>query len=200
MTDGTFEPTVSRRNLFGGMALGLFLPQQLSAQQVTTQIETLDPTVLYMIVRGLAMIDLFADPVLEEDGAALLDQIGSRLPEASLLVALYRRYRAPVPVEASRAGESAEALTDLHQAVAHARTITFNYTDLEGERSSRSVLPLAIVHPPQGIQLLGWCELRGDYRKFYVRAMQGITRTGSTFADQRFSLLGGLVAQEIPTV
>jgi len=81
--DDTDPPSVSRRNLFGGIALAVLMPQPLSAAQVEAKLATLDPKALHSLLRGLVFLDLFGDPVLDDDAAALLQQIEVRLPGAS---------------------------------------------------------------------------------------------------------------------
>ncbi len=58
------------------------------------------------------------------------------------------------------------------------------------------MLPLALVHPPQGVKLLAWCEERGDFRQFFVRAMQGLTLREGDFSGDRVPLLRGLLDKE----
>ncbi|HBS50218.1 MAG TPA: hypothetical protein DEA05_09090 [Rhodobacteraceae bacterium] len=80
--------------------------------------------------------------------------------------------------------------------MAEAQPVAFHYTDLQGQSSQRSVLPLALVHPPHGIQLLAWCEMRGDYRKFFVDMVEQAEPLDRSFAERRLALLRGLVERE----
>ena len=66
-----------------------------------------------------------------------------------------------------------------------------NYTSL-----TDTTLPLALVHPPQGVKLLAWCEERKDFRQFFVRAMQGLTLGVGDFSQERMALLQGLLDKE----
>ena len=74
--------------------------------------------------------------------------------------------------------------------------MAFGYTDLSGQETTRTVLPLALVHPPQGVKLLAWCEERRDFRQFFVRAMQGLTLREGDFSGDRKALLEGLLEKE----
>jgi predicted DNA-binding transcriptional regulator YafY len=74
--------------------------------------------------------------------------------------------------------------------------VAFGYTDLSGQATTRTVLPLALVHPPQGVKLLAWCEERRDFRQFFVRAMQGLTLREGDFSWDRMALLKGLLDME----
>lgn len=194
MTDTT-APEISRRNLFGGIALSMLLPQSLSADQVKTRLDALDAPTLYTLVRGLTVLDALGDPVLTDDATALLAEVEMRLPGATLLRDIHRLYPIGGPLPHPRP-ESAATLAALHTAIAGAQSVAFTYTDLEGDRTTRRVLRLVLVHPPHGVQLLALCELRGDFRKFFVRSMTGLAADGPVFIDRRTALLADLLVHE----
>ena len=64
------------------------------------------------------------------------------------------------------------------------------------QQTQRLVLPLALVHPAQGVKLLAWCELAQDFRQFFVRAMRDLTPQPGSFAAERLALLQGLATKE----
>ena len=189
------EMAVSRRNLFGGIALGMLMPQTLSAQEVRAALLKLDRAGLYAILRGAAFLEQFRDPVLDDDLKALIEQIADLAPEAWDLLDIFRFY-GETPHGQPRREEEPHGLAMLHTAVAEAGSVEFGYVDLDGNATQRRVKPLALVHPAHGIQLLAYCELRGDYRKFFVRAMQNITRRAERFEAERCDLVAELVETE----
>ncbi len=144
-------------------------------------------------LRGLARAGDLGDPVLAARADAVLAELAGSDPEGALLVRVYRAYDGASA--ASRYGSpgddraSATDLAALHAAVRDCRAVSFRYTDLEGEVTVRTVLPLALVHPPQGIKLLAWCEKRQDIRQFFVRALGGLTPEAAEFRDRRLALL-----------
>ena len=69
--------------------------------------------------------------------------------------------------------------------------VAFGYTDLDGNKTTRVVLPLALVHPPLGVKLLAWCTERQDFRRFFVRSMQGQTPQPGDFSGDLMALLEG---------
>ena len=81
----------------------------------------------------------------------------------------------------------------VHQAARAIRSVAFDYIDLEGEPCSRTVLPLALVYPPQRVKLLAWCQKAKGYRQFFVRSINGISARTWAFAPDRMALLRGLV-------
>lgn len=72
----------------------------------------------------------------------------------------------------------------------------FGYTDLSDQKTRRTVLPLALVNPPQGVKLLAWCLKAEDYRQFMVRAMCKLTPQDGDFKAERMVLLQGLAEKE----
>ena len=91
---------------------------------------------------------------------------------------------------------AAADLSALHGAIRASQPVAFGYTDLSGQETTRTVLPLALVHPPQGVKLLAWCEERRDFRQFFVRAMRVLTLREGDFSGKRIALLRGLRDKE----
>lgn len=192
MTGGRVTRRRLGQALLGGAALAGVAPGAVAAGVLP------DPVMRDAALRGLALLAHRGDPV----SARLADQAIAALaetdPEGALLARLYRAldvrpagdfWRAEVPADAG-------TLALLHDAVREARSVSFAYRDLDDRESVRTVLPLALVHPPQGVKLLAWCGLRADYRQFFVREMQGLSLGADRFAERRFALLQGLVQKE----
>lgn len=59
---------------------------------------------------------------------------------------------------------AAADLSTLHAAIRACQPVSFGYIDLSGNETARTVLPLALVHPPQGVNLLSpvWPAHRRD--------------------------------------
>ena len=158
----------------------------------------LDPALRDAALRGLALAGHRGDPVSAAAAQAAIDHLTETDPEGALLARLYRAldvrpsqyYRADMP-------EAAPAqLEVLHRAITTSQPVFFGYTDLSDQQSEREVLPLALVHPPQGVKLLAWCEAAQGYRQFFVRAMRDLVVRPGGFADRRMALLQGLVEKE----
>ena len=146
-------------------------------------------------MRGIAFIEGFGDPFLDDDADALVDQIAQRLPEARMILAVHRAHIMPGYRSFNR-DEDRGALGLLHKAVVDAMPVRFDYTDLEGQLTSRQVRPLILIHPPHGIQMFAWCDLRGAYRRFFVTAMKDVVVGAPGFAAHRYDLLAGLLDHE----
>lgn len=159
---------------------------------------TPDPDLRDAALRGLALAGQRGDPVSAAAADAALARLAETDPEGALLARLYRAldvrpasdYRADMPAA------TAADLATLHEAIRTSRPVHFGYTDLSEQQTERRALPLALVHPPQGVKLLAFCERAQDYRQFFVRAMRGLTPQPGDFASARMGLLEGLVKKE----
>lgn len=144
-------------------------------------------------LRGLARSGDCGDPVLAEKVDAVLARLRISDPEGAALVQIYRLYDVASAVSyhgtANHDPAATQVLALLHDAIRQCRAVSFRYTDLEGAETARTVLPLVLVHPPQGIKLLAWCEKRQDSRQFFVRAIAGLTPQPERFPDRRLALL-----------
>ncbi len=148
----------------------------------------------------MALADHRGDPVAAETARQAISRLAETDPEAALLCRLYRKldvrpsanYRADTDVPDA----VPENLRTLHNAIDACRAVSFSYTDLNGEGSTRTVLPLALVHPPQGVKLLAYCQLRKDYRQFFVRNLRNLEVVSGEFSEARYALLAGLVEKQ----
>lgn len=166
-------------------------PAPVSAPVIT-------PALRDAALRGLALAGYRGDPVTAEAAREALAQLTETDPEAALLLRLYRKL--DVRPSQYRVADAPDAgagdLAVLHQAVAACRPVRFAYTDMQGDKTRRAVLPLALVHPPQGVKLLAYCLAREDYRQFFVRAMQRVRPLQGDFTEDRMALLEGLALKE----
>jgi predicted DNA-binding transcriptional regulator YafY len=78
-----------------------------------------------------------------------------------------------------------ERLDELHAACLKRRAITFDYAREDGERSSRSVRPLALVFWSGVWTLTSWCELRENFRTFRIDRMEQVQVLEREFVQRR---------------
>jgi predicted DNA-binding transcriptional regulator YafY len=88
-----------------------------------------------------------------------------------------------------------ELLDVLHQSCLTRRVITFDYAREDGERSSRSVRPLALVFWSGVWTLTSWCELRKDFRTFRIDRMEQVTVLEREFVPKRGQRLEDFLRQ-----
>lgn len=108
------------------------------------------------------------DPVAAAE--ATLARLAVSDPEAALLGRIYQLLdvRSETYWHADLPPAAAVDLAALHGAISASRPVGFGYTDLSGQVTTRIVLPVALVHPPQGVKQLAWCEERRDFRQFFL--------------------------------
>lgn len=72
-------------------------------------------------------------------------------------------------------------LDHLRQAIGEKRVIRFAYTREDGEASNRACRPLGLYFWGKVWTLVGWCELRDDFRTFRADRMAGLALENRTF-------------------
>lgn len=202
MRSGRTTPqTITRRALgtrIAGAAAAFGFGNGAVAAAATNPAPVMDPDLRDAALRGLALAGHRGDPVTAAAAKAALARLAETDPEAALLGQIYQlldvRPAAYWPQDVPEA--STTDLATLHAAIRATQPVAFSYTDQSGNLTSRTVLPLALVHPPQGVKLLAWCEERGDFRQFFVRAMQGLAPQPGDFSADRLALLKGLLDKE----
>ena len=194
----TLPQTLTRRALgtrFAGAAAAIGFGQRAAASGAANPMPVMDPDLRDAALRGLALAGYRGDPVTAAAANAALARLAETDPEAGLLGRIYLmldvRPAANWPDDVAAA--AAADLAILHAAIRASQPVAFGYTDLDGNKTSRAVLPLALVHPPQGVKLLAWCGERQDFRQFFVRSMQSLTPQPGDFSDDRMALLEGLL-------
>lgn len=193
--------TLTRRALgtrLAGLAAAIGFGQSAATSVTAQPASAMDPELRDAALRGLALASHRGDPVAAKAAEGTLSRLAETDPEAALLGRIYQLL--DVRPAAYWHGELPEAatanLSALHGAIRVTQPVAFGYTDLAGQETTRTVLPLALVHPPQGVKLLAWCEERRDFRQFFVRAMQGLTLREGDFSRNRLALLQGLLEKE----
>ena len=193
-------PSLTRRALgarLAGAAAAIGFGHAAAGTTVNAT-SALDPELRDAALRGLALAGYRGDPVSAAAAHATLARLAETDPEAALLGQIYQLLDVrPAAYWRDDAAEATAAdLAVLHMAIRAAQPVAFRYSDLSGKISTRTVQPLALVHPPQGVKLLAWCEARADFRQFFVRSMQDLTPQAGDFSKDRMALLQGLLDKE----
>lgn len=194
-------PRLTRRAVavrLTGLAAALGFGAGPAAAGTIQPVATLDPDLRDAALRGLALASHRGDPILAAAAEVAIARLAETDPEGALLAHLYRLLDMR-PAHYWRTDVSEAAVADLavlHDAILACQPVGFGYTDLGGAETTRSVLPLALVHPPQGVKLLAWCEEREDFRQFFVRAMRGLAPRPGNFGAHRVALLERLLQKE----
>ncbi len=180
---------IGRRELVRLAGAGVLLPV---AARAAPPPAPMTPGDLSAAIRGLAALSRGADPAFAATIEAALDRLEAETPLARKLCALHRDY----PRNMSDRGFRPELAVDaalIHGAAHRSRPISFAYRDLAGRETRRRVLPIEVVHPPSGILLLAWCDLRHAHRKFFLHAMSDLAIHDDSFAHRREALIDELL-------
>jgi predicted DNA-binding transcriptional regulator YafY len=202
MRPGRSTPLTLTRRAVGarlaGLAAAIGIGQGAARPAMAQPAPVPDPELRDAALRGLALASHRGDPVAAASAEATLERLAQTDPEGALLGRIYQLLDVrPAGSWHRDLPEAAAAdLATLHRAIRACQPVAFAYTDLSGQRTTRAVLPLALVHPPQGVKLLAWCQERHDFRQFFVRALQGLTVQAGDFGSERLALLQGLFDKE----
>ena len=90
-------------------------------------------------------------------------------------------------------------LAPMQQAIAGQQVLELAYRDKEGHATQRRVEPIGLVFYNFAWQLVGWCQLRQDYRQFRVSRVQQLTATTLPFTNPApLSLSAYLASLDLP--
>jgi predicted DNA-binding transcriptional regulator YafY len=91
-----------------------------------------------------------------------------------------------------------ERLDALHGACKTRQAIRFGYEREDGERSERSVRPLALAFWSGVWTLASWCELREDFRSFRMDRMEDVVVLERTFVQKKGQRLEDYLKLTVP--
>ncbi len=130
------------------------------------------------LVVGARIVQSWADPRLAAAAGDVLAKV-----EAVLPAALRPRVRSLglLSPPSGRRPEVAIDMAELRRAVREQRKVQVGYVSEAGERTLRTIWPMALAFFPPVWLLLAWCELRQDFRSFRVDRIHAIM-----FDDQRY--------------
>jgi predicted DNA-binding transcriptional regulator YafY len=136
---------------------------------------------LEALVLGLRIVTTWGDVELAAASASLLARLHPRLASETLrrvqqtaLVAPLSSMHTPAPA----------ILPSLRRAVRQQRRITFEYVDAEQRNSVRTVRPLSIAFFATVWSMVGWCELRNNFRSFRIDRIRNLTVQDEHFASE----------------
>lgn len=132
------------------------------------------------LVVGARMVKTWAGTELGYSAQSALDKITAVIPaelknrvENSKLFALRFSPREDLDVH----------LDICRKAIDEKRLLNMHYCRADGELSQRRIRPLGLYFWGSVWSLVGWCELRGDFRNFRLDRIQGLESEDTTFAD-----------------
>ena len=136
------------------------------------------------LVLGLRFVARQTDAPLERAAADALAKIAAVLPDdLRERVADVGLIAAPVAV--------AEAidLAPLRAAIRSEHKVVLDYADKQGERTRRTIWPIAIGFFERTRVIAAWCELRADFRHFRTDRIAALRLTGRRYPQRRRVLM-----------
>jgi len=136
------------------------------------------------LVLGARIVETYADPALARAAADLLAKIEAVVPDP--LKPRVRSLALCAPPGGRAPPEPGLDVARLRRWVREQRKLHLVYRDEAGRDSSRTVWPQALAFFPPVWLLLGWCELRQDFRSFRVDRVQA-----AEFREDRYPATPG---------
>lgn len=133
------------------------------------------------IVVGLALLGRTGDAGLQSAAASAGQKIGAVLPgdgEPDLK---------GWPFYASSWNAIPQSRVDLRvfrRAVREEEKVRLTYSNADGKRTQRTVLPIALLYYIEVVVLAAWCELRSDFRHFRIDRIVDCKPIGERFAGE----------------
>ncbi len=123
------------------------------------------------LVLGARMVATWGDEELARASRQAMTKVEAVLPPALREVLFSTAMFVP---DRPWSTAATSGLTELRKATSEQRRVRFAYTDRNGEPSERVVRPLGLYFWGSTWSLVGWCELREDYRNFRPDRMTDI--------------------------
>jgi predicted DNA-binding transcriptional regulator YafY len=143
------------------------------------------------ITVGAKLVRRLRDSELQQAAGRVLDKVNVVLPES------LRTHMADAPFYVST-GDAIEPrgvdVAQVRAAIRDRRKIRMSYLDEKGNRTRRTVWPLAMAYYVD-VSLIGaWCELRKDFRNFRVERITSSRVLAARFQDHNGKLLAEWLA------
>lgn len=133
---------------------------------------------LAALLLGARMVRAWTDKSLASAAHHALQKIEHVIPDR--LKPQLERQELIVP-DFPMYGMAPEQLGVLRQAIREQRKIKMEYQREDGQQSSRLVQPLGLFYWGKVWTLVGWCELRDDFRQFRLDRMSACEKLPITF-------------------
>lgn len=138
------------------------------------------------LVLGLAEVTQSGDPMLARAAAEAQAKIIATLPDRvqrHAIHAVSRSYRF------ERRNPAPPHLQLLREAAWEERAVDLSYRDVSGQATRRRIWPLGTVFLDREVQVLAFCCLRQNFRRFKVAHMADVSPTSESFRPRRVPLL-----------
>jgi predicted DNA-binding transcriptional regulator YafY len=128
------------------------------------------------LLLGSKLAEQFTDGTIKRHFHAALFKIKAvlRSPDKDYVDSL-TEHIAIIPRYSPDSDSPQQHLSLLQQAVVHKKIVHLHYrSNLKEETTRRKVEPIGLLHYGAAWHLIGWCQLRNDYRDFRMSRMLGV--------------------------
>jgi predicted DNA-binding transcriptional regulator YafY len=139
------------------------------------------------IAVGARLVRRLRDPGLQDAADSVLAKITTILPDALRAGVVSTSFYVSDGQAATPEGID---LSDVRYAIRETRKMRITYADVSGQRTNRTIWPIAMAYYVDATLIGAWCELRVDYRHFRVERI-----VTSTLLDEKFSTDGGKLVE-----
>ena len=141
------------------------------------------------IAVGARLVRRLRDPGLQDAADSVLSKIATILPDRLRTGVV----SAPFFVsDGDAATPQGIDLSDVRYAIRETRKMRITYADARGQRSNRTIWPIAMAYYVDATLIGAWCELRLDYRHFRGGADRDIDSAGRNVLHRWWQAGGGL--------
>lgn len=145
------------------------------------------------IAVGARMVRRLRDPGLQDAADSVLAKIATILPDPLRDGVV----SAPFFVsEGSAQTPEGIDLSDVRYAIRETRKLRITYADASGQRTNRTIWPIAMAYYTDVTIIGAWCELRTDYRHFRVERIVTSTLLEENFPTGGGKLMEGWLARQ----
>lgn len=126
----------------------------------------------------------FTDKSIQKHYASALNKVKAvlRLTQKENLEALNDNIKLQVP---ERLYVGFEYLSDIQQAISTKQVIEIEYKSQEEKESTRCVEPIGLIFYAFSWHLIGWCQMRSDYRDFKLSRISKLKVSLKPFKNQQ---------------
>ena len=195
------ETGVSERPIYRDIqslrAAGALIDGEAGAGYALTEDPALPPQMfsrleVEALVLGLAEVTQSGDAMLAKAAVAAQAKIIATLPDRvqrQAIHAVSRSYRF------ERRSPAPPHLQLLREAAWDECAVDLSYLDASGHQTARRIWPLGTVFLDREVQVLAFCCLRQDFRRFKVAQMADVRLTDESFRPRRVPLLRSFLDQ-----
>ena len=133
------------------------------------------------LVAGARMVRAFGGAAMARAAEEALVKISAVLPDAERSRIDRTEIHMPLWVVSE---EERRTIDTLERAVEARHVLTIDYRDEAGASSCRDIRPLGLWFWGKVWTVVGWCELRGDFRAFRIDRIASITCDGRVFRHE----------------